>query len=90
MVKIYKDTKLFRIFLWQNVLISPIPILYIIQKKAEIFSFIDFSDTRYIRRYCFKYFQVYIYIGIFIPKSKKNYSQRFQCSQTVYIKIITP
>ena len=51
-------------FLWQNVVILP---TYIIHKT---FWFKDFSNTRNIRTYCFRYFQ--LYFDTFAPKSEKK------------------
>ena len=63
-------------FLWQTVLIFPIYILF--TKRIETFWFRDFSNTRDIRTYCFKYFQVYILVHLYQNQKKHlNYSKRF-------------
>ena len=48
-------------------------------KSIETFWFRDFSNTRDIRTYCFKYFQVYILVQMYQNQKRKNlnYSQRF-------------
>ena len=71
-------------------------------KRIEIFWFRDFSNTRDIRTYCFKYFQVYKYtfwyIYIYQNQKRKKFElftrifelfTRFQFSKVVYIKSIT-
>ena len=84
--------------MWQTVLIFSIYILF--TKRIETFWFRDFSNTRDIRTYCFKYSQVYILIQMYQNQKKKfelfkknfelyQVSERFQYSQIVYIKIIT-
>ena len=37
----------------------------LLRRSVETFSFRDFSNTRDIRRYCFKYLQVYILIYLY-------------------------
>ena len=50
----------------------------LLRRSVETFSFRDFSNTRDIRRYCFKYLQVYILIYLYQNQKRKkwNYAQR--------------
>ena len=48
------------------------------KRRIETFWFRNFSNTRNIRTYCFKYFEVYILIHLHQNQKRKNlnYSQR--------------